>query len=207
MSNGRGIVVDVETNGLMDFKRSADAEGQPRLAHFAMVLIDAEGNVEGENNFFITPDGWSMTPETTAINGLTDEFLHMHGVPVKIALDCYTAAINEGRFVICHGAQFDLKIMRSELRRAGMDDLFERTPNVCTMRKANGIILKADGKKGWPSLNRCREVLGISTEGAHGAVKDAMDALAVYRHLRAQGVNLEPEVHHSANVEQIRAAS
>lgn len=212
----KGIVVDVETNGLMDFKRSADAEGQPRMAHFAMILIDDGGNVEGENNFFIAPDGWSMTPETTAINGLTDEYLTLHGVPVKIALDCYSTAIMEGRMVISHGAQFDLKIMRSELRRAGMDDLFEQTPNVCTMRKANGIILcertdKKTGEKklvgGWPSLNRCRDVLGISTEGAHGAVKDAMDALAVYKHLLAQGVDLTPEVHHHADVESIRRAS
>lgn len=212
----KGIVIDTETSALADFKRSADAEGQARLAHFAMILIDEEGNVEGENNFFITPDGWSMHPEATAKNGLTDEYLALHGVPVKIALDCYTAAISEGRFVCAFNAQFDCKIMRGELRRAEMDDLFEQTPNICVMRKANGIIQceridKKTGEKklvnGWPSLNRCREVLGISTEGAHGAVKDAMDALAVYRHLRAKGVDLQPEVHHHAHVEEIRAAS
>lgn len=43
-------------------------------------------------------------------------------------------------------------------------------------------------------------------DGAHGAIKDAMDTLAVYRHLQDQGVDLTPEVHHSNKVEEIRSA-
>lgn len=205
MTIGRGIVIDVETSGKFDFKRSADAEGQPRMAQLAMILIDEEGNVESERNFYVKPDGWTMDPEAGAVNGLTDEFLELHGQPVQIALQAYSTLIGTGRFVVAFNAQFDCKTVRGELRRAGMDDLFEQTRNICVMRKANGIILKEGGKKGWPSLARCREVLGLSSDGAHGAVKDAMDALAVYRHLRAQGVDLSPEVHHHAHVEEIRA--
>jgi len=203
---GRGIVIDVETSGKFDFKRSADAPGQPRMAQLAMILIDEDGNVESEHNFYIKPDGWSMDPEAGAVNGLTDEFLEAHGVPVRVALEAYSAMIEAGRFVVAFNAQFDCKQLRGEMRRAGMPDLFEQTRNICVMRKANGVILKEGGKKGWPSLDRCREVLGLTTEGAHGAVKDAMDALAVYRYLRAQGVDLSPEVHHHAQVEEIRRA-
>lgn len=201
------FILDTEGSGLFDYKRSADAEGQPRLAQLAMILIDHDGLVEGEHNFYIRPDGWSMTPEATEINGLTDEFLHRHGVPVVAALEAYTALIEAGRFVVAFNAQHDCKSVRAELRRAGMPDLFEQTRNVCVMRKANGVILKEGGKKGWPSLNRCRDVLGLTSDGAHGAVKDATDALAVYKYLRAQGVSLEPEVHHHADVESIRRAS
>lgn len=212
-------VIDTETNALPDYDRSADAEGQPRLAQLGMILIGHDTEVQSEHSFYVKPDGWSMTPEATAIHGLTNEFLHEHGVPVTIVLEAYTQAIKEGRFIVAFGAQFDCKIMRGELRRAGMDDLFEQTMNICAMRKAGGIITALrpikdkvtkevigwKETKNWPSLKRCREVLGLTSEGAHGALKDATDTLAVYRHLLAQGVDLSPEVHHHAHVEEIRA--
>lgn len=201
----KAIVADCETSGIFDFKRSADAEGQPRLAQFAMLMIDEDGAIESEHSFYVQPDGWTMDPGATEKNGLTDEFLHDHGIPVRDVLEAYTQAILSGRYLIGFNCQFDAKMMRGELRRASMPDLFEETRNVCVMRKANGVILKEGGKKGWPSLQRCREVLGLSNEGAHGAVKDARDALDVWLYLRAQGVDLSPEVHHHANVEEIRA--
>lgn len=200
-----GNVIDTETSGIFDFKRSADAEGQPRLAQLAMILLDEASLVQSEHNFYVKPDGWTMDPAATAKNGLTDEFLHAHGVPVRAVLEAYSETILAGRFIIAFNAQFDAKMMRGELRRAGMPDLFEETRNVCVMRKANGIILKEGGKKGWPSMDRCREVLGLTRDGAHGAMKDATDALAVYHHLFAQGVDLTPEIHRHAHVEEIRA--
>lgn len=33
------LVIDTETNGLFDFSKPADAEGQPRLAHLAMIAM------------------------------------------------------------------------------------------------------------------------------------------------------------------------
>ena len=212
-------VIDTETNALPDLKRSADAEGQPRLAQLSMILLNVLGEIEGEQNFYVKPDGWSMSPETTAINGLTDEFLHEHGIPVRDVLEAYSQAILSGRFIIAFNAQFDCKIMRGELRRAGLHDLFEQTRNVCVMRKSGGIITalrpikdkvtkEIIGHKetnNWPSLERCRDVLGLPHEGAHRGMKDAFDALAVYRHLLTRGVDLTPEVHHHAHVEEIRA--
>lgn len=215
-----GVVIDTETNAKADFDKPAEHECQPRLAQLAMLLISHEGEVQGERNFYIVPDGWSMTEEATAVNGLTDAFLREVGLPIEHALKAYSQIISDGRFVVAHHAQYDCKVMRGELFRAGMDKLFEQTRNVCTMRKAAGVILKevpvkdkvtgaiigTKLTKQWPSLDRCRDVLGISKEGNHRGMKDALDALAVYRHLLTQGVDLTPEVHHHAHVEEIRSA-
>ena len=147
-----GLVIDTEGSGLFDYKRSADAEGQPRLAQLAMIRIDADGEVQGEANYYIKPDGWSMSPDATAINGLTDDFLNENGWPIVAVLGLYSAEIKSGRFVVAFNAQHDCKAIRAELRRAGLPDLFEETANVCVMRKANGVILRSNGKKGWPSM-------------------------------------------------------
>lgn len=188
-------VIDTESSSLFDFKKPADAEGQPRLAQLCMIDVNDQLMIEGEANYYVRPDGWSMDPQATEINGLTDEFLNEHGHPITEVLSEYQNRILNGRAIVAFNAQFDCKAMRGELRRAGLDDLFMRTRNVCVMRKANGFILKAGGKKGWPSLQEARAHLGLTSDGAHKAVKDCHDALEVFRFLRSAGADLTPEVH------------
>lgn len=188
-------VIDTESSSLFDFKKPADDPSQPRLAQLCMIDVNDELEIEREANFYIRPEGWTMDPKATEVNGLTDDFLNEHGVPIVEALAEYQNRILNGRAIVAFNAQFDCKAMRGELRRAGLDDLFMKTRNVCVMRKANGVILKAGGKKGWPSLAEARAALGLEPDGAHKAIKDAHDALAVFRHLREQNVDLTPEVH------------
>lgn len=192
-------VIDTESSSLFDFKKPADDPSQPRLAQLCMIDVNDKLEIEGEANFYIRPDGWTMDPKATEVNGLTDDFLNEHGHPITEVLSEYQNRILNGRAIVAFNAQFDCKAMRGELRRAGLDDLFTKTRNVCVMRKANGVILKAGGRKGWPSLQEAREALGLTAEGAHKAVKDCHDALEVFRHLHSKGVDLTPEVHFAAD--------
>lgn len=193
------LIKDTESNGLFQFNKPADAEGQPRIAEIGLLFVNDALEIEREYHAYIKPDGWEMTPEAGAVNGLTTEFLMENGIPILEALTVYSAAIVEGRAVVAHNAQHDCKHTRGELRRAGLPDLFEETRNVCTMRKANGVILKAGGKKGWPSLKECRAFLNLPEDRPHGAISDARDALAVFRFLREKGVDLTPEVHYAGD--------
>lgn len=197
----RWAVIDTEGSGLFKYKDAtgkpvpADDPSQPRLAALSMILLDADLKVVEEYHALVKPDGWSMTAEATAVNGLTDERLMAEGQPVGHILDVYTQAIREGRAVVAFNAQHDLKQMRAELRRAGRDDLFMLTKNVCVMRKAAGHIPRPDGKKTWPKLEHCREHLKISHDAAHTSGADAASALAVFLHLHGLGVDLTPAVH------------
>lgn len=188
-------VIDTESSSLFDFKKPADDPLQPRLAQLCMIDVNDQLEIESERNFYIRPNGWTMDPKATEVNGLTDEFLNEHGVEIEEALNEYRSRILNGNAIVAFNAQFDCKAMRGEMRRAGLDDLFMQTKNVCVMRKSNGVILKAGGKKGWPSLQEARTALGLTSDGAHKAVKDCHDALEVFRHLRDRGVDLTPEVH------------
>lgn len=190
-------VIDTEGSGLFDFKLPADHPSQPRLAALGMILLKEDLSVDEVYSALVKPDGWSMHPDATKVNGLTDEILHAQGKPVAEVLGVYAQAIKEGFAIVAFNAQHDCKTMRAEFRRAGMPDLFEQTKNICVMRKANGVILKANGKKGWPTLAECRTFLGLANDGAHTAGADASAALAVFRYLLAQGVDLTPEVHYA----------
>ncbi len=62
-----------------------------------------------------------------AVNGLTDEFLHANGADIAVVLEQYREEILRGLVLVAYNAQYDLKVMRGEMRRAGVPDLFEQT--------------------------------------------------------------------------------
>lgn len=200
------IVIDTETSDLAVFKGAdgkpvpADAEGQPRLAELAMIYLDSEMNIEKELALYVRPDGWHMTEGAMAINGLTDDFLNENGKPVVEVLSHYQNAIEEGRVVLAFGAQFDCKILRGELRRAELDDMFDKTLNSCLMRACTPLnIPKANGKKGWPGLTDACAHFGITLEGKHTGLGDARAAVEIARKLKELDALQLPAVHLAKN--------
>lgn len=197
-------IFDTETNGLFRFKDEqgrpvpADHPSQPRLAHLAMILVDEQLREERSIDLYVRPNGWSMTPESSSINGLTDQFLIENGADILDVLDQYVRVIDAGYVLVAYNAQFDTKQMRGELRRAGMDDRFDRTPNICAMRSSMKLgVKKPGGGGGFPKLEHVCEHLGIKLEGAHTAGGDTRACLAVFRYLHANGLLQEAKVHYA----------
>lgn len=197
------VVIDTEGSGLFDYKRPADADGQPRLAELVMIYVDEDLNVEEEFQAYIRPEGWQMTPGSTAVNGITTEMLMERGVPITDALRSYTAAIEGGRIVVAHNAQHDLKQIRAELRRAGMDDLFEKTPNICTMRGLTDVCcIPPNGGRGgykFPKLSEACVHFDFPLLGDHSALGDARACLQLLRKMIELGVCPEAKVHYAKN--------
>lgn len=197
----KSFALDVETSGLFDFKKPADDPAQPHLASIAMIFLDENLIVEREYAAHVRPDGWVMELGATAVNQLTTEFLLEEGVPIAEVLDAYTAAVMEGRVLAAHHAQNDAKMMRGELRRAGRDDLFEKTKNLCTMRNLVGVC-RIPQKNGrglkWPKLDEAAAHFHIQPEGvAHGALRDARVVVKLLWQMRRIGVMPTPEVHYA----------
>lgn len=185
-------IIDTETTGLFDFKQPADAPGQPRMASFAMLAADEDCNLICATSVLIRPNGWVMTQEAERINGLSQQLLEAHGVPVEEVLTRYAGEIIRGAVVVAHNAQYDTKIMRAEFRRAGLPDLYEQTKVSCTMEALTDILQlpKRNGHRGykWPSLAESIErCMGHQHVGAHGALQDAIAALDLLRWLKREG--------------------
>lgn len=197
------IVVDTESTGLFDYRAPADAPHQPRMAEIAILFANADLEVEREYRALIKPDGWVMPPEVTELHGLTQDMLMEKGVPVLEALTVYNEAIAEGRVMAAHNAQHDAKMLRGELRRAGLPDQFEDAPNLCTMRTLTDIcqIPYANGRKGYkfPKLSEACAFFGIEQAAQHSAYSDAMDCLQLMRRMKQIGALPEAKVHYAKN--------
>jgi DNA polymerase III epsilon subunit-like protein len=197
-------VIDTETSGLFDFSKPADADGQPRLAHLAMILLDADFSVERTIDLFVKPDGWEMVAggEAARVNGLTTEYLNERGVPVVEALAAYAQVIDDGYVIAAFNAQYDTKVMRGEMRRAGIDDRFERTPNVCVMRALTDIC-QVPRKTGrgfkFPKLAEACAHFEMTNEAEHTASGDAQACLSLLLKLRDLGALPDAAVHYAKN--------
>lgn len=193
------IVTDTEGTGLFNYKEPADADGQPRMASLTMLFVNEALEIEKEYSVYIRPDGWEMTEGATKVNGLTTEFLNEHGIPITEALNEYSSAVDNGRIMACHNSQHDAKQIRAELRRAGMDDRFERAPNICTMRALTDICkIPPRGNRGgykWPSLSEACVFFHMEEFGDHTAKADAYACLALLRKLKEMGAMPVPAVH------------
>lgn len=194
-------VVDTEGSGLFDYSKPADAEGQPRLAALSIITTKEDLTVDAIMDFLVKPDGWSMSAEATSINGLTTEYLTEHGKPIAEVLDAYAALIEAGYIIVAHNAQHDCKSMRAELRRAGRDDLFEGTKNICTMRSATAVVgaVKANGSLKFPKLEEACQHFGIVNKAGHTAAGDCQAAYEVFLKLHAMDALQEPTVHYAKN--------
>jgi len=197
------LVVDTEGTSLFDYKQPADAPGQPRMCSIAMIYVDENMELERECNIFVRPDVNDYKIEEGAFkaHGLTVEFLNENGVPITEALNEYCSAINNGRIVVCHNSQHDLKQIRAELRRAGMQDRFEDSPNICTMRAMTNICkIPPRGNRGgykWPALSEALLFIGSENLGDHSAINDAKGALELLRYLKKTGNMPEAKVHYA----------
>lgn len=197
------LVIDTETTGLFNFKLPADAEGQPRLAHLAMIWADAEGNELDRQDLYVRPNGWTMPqgPKSAGeVNGLTDEFLSANGADIGEVLEQYLEEVRRGLVVVAFNAQYDLKVMRGELRRAGKPDLFEQTKNVCVMRPMTALCRIPYANRGgfkFPNLGEALLFFGHVLEGAHQATSDADGARTLLQELLRIGELPTPAIHYA----------
>lgn len=197
------LVIDTETNGLFNFKEPADAPGQPRLAHLAMIRLEDDGRESDRADIYVRPDGWTMPQgpgSAGAINGLTDDFLRANGVDISFALKTYGDEIEAGRIIVAFNAQYDLKVMRGEFRRAGLPDYFEQTRNICVMRPMTAICRIPNPNRGglkFPNLGEAMAHFGYSLADAHTAMADAEGAAIVFRELMKRDLLPEAAVHYA----------
>lgn len=189
------VIADCETSHLFDYSRGADEPGQPRLAQLGLIFVDTNYRIETEYEWLIKPEGWEMSDEAASKTGLTTEYLKANGVPIAEALQLYQSALLARRVVAGFNVQFDLKMMRAELRRSGMEDHYLATRNLCLMWATRPIVnaLDAKGKVKIPKLEEACAFFEIEQPQAHSALADARSAYQLLLKLVERGALPEPK--------------
>lgn len=188
----------------------ADHPHQPRVVSFAGIKCDDLGREVSRQKFYVKPEGWTVQEFTdrqlaanqktaVSINGLTDEFLNDNGVPISDVLDYYEDSVKSGLIISAFNAQFDTKMMRGELRRAGRDDLFEETSNICAMRALapyadRGLCIS----RGYVKLSEAAEFFGFPLDN-HEVMSDTIGVQKILEILIRDGLLPEPKILRAKN--------
>ena len=119
MSKIKEIVLDTETTGLDPYPTDTNPTGHRVIEIGAVELL---GHVPTGKTFhqYVNPER-SVPKESTMIHGLTNEDLSDKPTFQMIANDFLTFI--SGGVLIIHNAEFDLKFLNCELKKANKDDL------------------------------------------------------------------------------------
>jgi DNA polymerase III epsilon subunit-like protein len=185
-------VIDTEGSGLFDFKKPADAPGQPRMAALGLILVNDRFEVQDKLSWLVRPDGWTFDDNSEAAkkNGLTQAMLMDKGVDVREPLRAVGDAIDQRRIWVGFNAPHDMKTYRAEARIVGFPDRYMQTRHICVMQGCRQLVdaRTADGRKKAPRLEEACKHFGIDQgDGAHTGLGDAESAYQILLRLRDAG--------------------
>jgi DNA polymerase-3 subunit epsilon len=185
-------------------KKDADDPNGPRLASLGWILCDqASMEVRGMDYKLVYPEGWTMTQGAYETNKLDMDTLKRFGFPIASVIAAWADVLELGKgeelTVVAHGVTTDLKVLRGELRRAGLPDFYETTYSFCTMMSNTKLLGLKQGdtnRPKWPSLQECFKFYFDMSEipGAHTAFNDALALKKLYIEMRSRKqIDLAPK--------------
>lgn len=199
------LVYDTETTGLPDFKARSSDPIQPHIVQLALVTYDDTGTEIDSACVIVKPNGWIITPELTAIHGISHERAMDEGISEERATAMFV--MNQGRCAlrVAHNESFDRRIMRIAMTRLGLERDFiehiEARAAYCTCNSSKAIVnlpptnpMLAKGMTGPkpPKLTECiQHFFKEDLVGAHDAMIDARACARIYFELNKPKVEVE----------------
>nr|WP_289781787.1 exonuclease domain-containing protein [Ornithinimicrobium sp. HY1793] len=163
-------VLDVETTGLNPARMD-------RIVEIAIVLVSDDGRIEEEWSTLVNPQR-DVGP--TRIHGITAT--DVLAAPTFQDVMGRVLGLLEGRVLVAHNADFDVRFLLAELRQAGKEVADPtRVPQLCTMRWSTAFVSSSSRR-----LIDCCAAAGVDLTNAHTAAGDARATAELLRHyLRA----------------------
>ena len=155
-------VVDLETTG------GTAEEG--RITEVGIVLLD-DCEVVKTYSALIDP-GMPIQPFVQNLTGITDEMVH--GKPQFASIAEEVSELLQDRIFVAHNVQYDIKFMRTELRRCCIKI---DPPRLCTVKVSRRFF------PGLPSysLHKLTQSLELPEFNHHRALVDAMAAAEILK--------------------------
>ena len=118
------LIFDSETTGqALDFHAPiTNSENWPRLVEIAWGIYDAQGKLLHEQQCIIRPANFNIPAEAVRIHGITTAQALAEGIPLADALQMFSEAVSQCRFLVAHNVEFDHKVLAAEFHRAKMPE-------------------------------------------------------------------------------------
>jgi len=189
----RVLIFDTETTGLQPKNTPINQTDKwPYIVQLSWAIYNDETKqIEEEyDNLISLGTHIPISPESTAIHGITSELSRARGVPIEVALFDFKHAANRCRRIVAHNLEFDKNMILVELYRNRIFHTVLPPEEYCTMKHGTPIckIVKVwkDGTLSFkfPKLIELYHTLyGTdvpSPEGLHNAKVDVDVCLKCY---------------------------
>lgn len=168
--------IDTETSGLFPrgakYKNLNDFENA-RIVSICWIISQGDSIIE-QSYYIIKPDGFTISDESIAIHGITNEYARDHGQDLKEILRRFGESIKNVEAVIAHNINFDETIIKSEMHRYDLKDVlnvFKSKHKICTMIKGR-LFMKV---RKYPKLEELYKFLyNEDIVNAHNALSDTL---------------------------------
>lgn len=187
------LTIDVETTGLPKDRGAslADSKAWPHIVGLTFLVSEDDGSGIDEYMCLISPDGYSIPADATAIHGITTAVARKYGYSSKAVLALLNEASHKCHTVVGHGLTFDYNVIMAEYYRLGYEPEIMLLKQYCTMERSTdfcNLPSKYDKPK-WPKLVELHTILfGEPFTGAHDSSVDARMTLKCYTELKKRGI-------------------
>lgn len=150
------LFFDTETSGLpTDYNAPAThINNWPRLIQISWILATKTKEIICEKDYIVEPNGFSISSESTAIHGITNEIAMQKGKDIGIILKDFLADLDKANYIIGHNVSFDVNVVNAELIRKGYTNTNIHKKQICTMKSSVNICKIPDfkGRYKYPKL-------------------------------------------------------
>lgn len=182
------IFFDTETSGLPKdwglWPERGNVHFFPYVLQLAWIITEGERVVQTCS--FIISQGNSIKIDQTSIDvhGIDHEKMNHFGIGKHVAFNLFFPWANIADEIVCHNANFDIKMMEAERIRTypGSIDKLDLSKTVCTMQESTDVM-KLPGNYGykWPKLSELHHFLfDKDFEGAHDALNDVQATMRCF---------------------------
>jgi DNA polymerase-3 subunit epsilon len=138
----RVLIFDTETTGLPPKNTPTNhVDKWPYVLQLSWAIYNDETKQIEEENDNIISIGTHIpiSPESTAIHGITSELSRARGVPIEVALFDFKHAANRCGKMVAHNLEFDKNMLLVELHRNRMFHTVFPPVEYCTMKEGINI--------------------------------------------------------------------
>ena len=144
------LIFDTETTGLpkRDNAPVNEVDNWPRVVQIAWQLHDETGELTGNHNVLIRPDGFEIPYSAEKVHGISTEKAKSEGIPLAEALSIFNKSLEQSSILIGHNIRFDMNALGAEFIRSGIETNFLDLQQVCTMRSSTDYLKLTGGRGG-----------------------------------------------------------